>query len=85
MLWSWREGRVLPPELAQANAMDQVHEAGIAAERVEVRMGFDELQDSGFFAKGLFEPKESLLAVIEAEVGIDKRAGWDVSGGVAAL
>ncbi len=34
--------------------MDQVHEAGIAADRIEVGVSFDELQDGGFFAEGLF-------------------------------
>ena len=56
-LWGRRSrgsDRVSPRELAQANAMDQVHEAGIAADRIEVGVSFDELQDGGFFAEGLF-------------------------------
>src|ERR1700685_3630892 len=44
------------PALVESDAVEQVGEAGVAAEGIEVGMNFQKLQDVGLFLVGLFDP-----------------------------
>lgn len=49
--------------LAKPDAMDQLHESMVAADRIEVWMGLDELEDIGLLLVSLIEPVEDLFVV----------------------
>ena len=65
--------------LAKADPTNQVSESGVAADRIEVGMGFEELQDIRLFLVGLLEPVEGLFVVAETEVSIHKRTRGNVA------
>jgi hypothetical protein len=50
--------------LTKADLTDQFSKSGIAADRVEVRMGFDKLQDVRLLPAGLPKPVESLWKLL---------------------
>lgn len=59
--------------------MNQLRESRVAADRVEVGMGFDELQDIRLFLRGLLKPDKSLFIFSEAEVCVHECSRWNVS------
>jgi hypothetical protein len=59
-------------ELAKPHAPNQLSESGVAADRIEVWMGLEELQDIRLLLVSLLEPGEGLFVVTEAKVSIHK-------------
>src|ERR1700751_4156390 len=66
-------------ELAQADSANQLGEAGVAANRIEVWMGFEELQDIRLLLVGFSDPVEGLLVVVKTKISIHKRSGRNVA------
>jgi len=60
--------------------MDQVRESRITADRIELWIGFDELEDIGLLPVGQFEPIKGLFVVAGAQVCIHKCAGGNIAG-----
>lgn len=54
-------------------------EARIATQGIEVGVHFHELDDVGLLRSGAIEPDESVLVVVESEVGVYERAGGDIT------
>jgi hypothetical protein len=65
--------------LGEADTADEVCEARVAANGIEVGMRFDERQNIRFFLIGAFEPLESLFVVAEAEIGVHESASGNVT------
>ena len=60
-------------KLRKPDPANQVSESGVAADRVEIWMGFEELQDIRLLSVGLLEPVEGLFVVAKAQVSVHKR------------
>ena len=59
-------------KLRKPDPANQVSESRIAANRVEIWMGFEELQDIGLLFVGLLEPVEGLFVIAKAQVSVHK-------------
>lgn len=68
-----RTRRKLPVKLLKPDPTNQISESVVAAERVEIRVGFQELQDIRLLLKRLLEPVESLFVIANTQVRIHKR------------
>lgn len=60
-------------KLAQAYSTNEVSEAGVVADWVEIGMRFEELKDIRLLLVGLLEPVEGLFVIAQTKVGVHKR------------
>ena len=65
--------------LVEPDAMDQLRKARIAAQGIEIRVYFNELQDRRVFRVCPVQPSKGLVVFAEPEVSIHKSSGRNVT------
>jgi len=71
--------RTFQQKSGKPNATNQVSKSLVAADRVEIGMGFEELQDIGLLFVGLLEPVEGLFVVAKAQVSVHERGSRNIA------
>src|SRR6202012_2752061 len=68
-----------PAPSLEPSTANQIRESRVAADRIEIRMYFEELQNIRLLFIRLLEPDESLVVFAQSEISVHKRACGNVT------